>query len=145
MNRVDLQAAVEDAITIASKAVMARKGHRYAMRVGVYRLGDRIFACLDGENAIEVKGDRFTELPAAEFDRYIRPEYDATYSEFNDGVPVETLQLLLEMFCEVVALYGDLGPYIAAWIKSMYQIAPFNGRQLVERAFDKYYRELWGD
>jgi len=104
MNRVDLQIAVADAIEKARAAVKSRKGLRAAMRVGAYRVGNRVFACLDGENAVEVKGDQVFDVPAADFGKYVRPDVALEMSyEFKD-VPTESLNRMLEMFREVAAL-----------------------------------------
>ena len=104
MNRVDLQYAIADAIEKARAAVKSRKGLRAAMRVGAYRVGNRIFACLDGENAVEVKGDQVFDVPAADFGKYVRPDAALVMSyEFKD-VSTETLSRILEMFREVAAL-----------------------------------------
>ena len=103
MNRVDLQYAIADAIEKARAAVKSRKGLRAAMRVGAYRIGNRIFACLDGENAVEVKGDQVFDVPAADFGKYVRPENDLTMSyEFN-GISIDTLNGLSRLFREVAA------------------------------------------
>jgi len=98
MNRVDLQYAVADAIEKVRAAVKSRKGLRVAMRVGAYRVGNRIFACL------EVKGDQVLDVPAADFGKYVRPDAALVMSyEFKD-VSTETLSRILEMFREVAAL-----------------------------------------
>jgi len=103
MNRVDLQRAVADAIEEARAAVKRRKGLRAAMRVGAYRVGGRVFACLDGETLNEVKGEQVVDVPGSEVDRYIRPENDLTMSfEFN-GISVDALNTLLTLFREVIA------------------------------------------
>jgi len=103
MNRVDLQHEVANAIEKARAAVKSRKGLRAAMRVGAYRIGNRIFACLDGENAVEVKGDQVFDVPAADFGKYVRPENDLTMSyEFN-GISIDTLNGLSRLFREVAA------------------------------------------
>ena len=104
MNRVDLQIAVADAIEKARAAVKSRKGLRAAMRVGAYRVGNRVFACLDGETAVEVKGDQVFDVPASEVSKYMQPGYELVMSyEFKD-VSVESLKRLIEMFREVAAL-----------------------------------------
>jgi hypothetical protein len=103
MNRVDLQHEVANAIEKARAAVKSRKGLRAAMRVGAYRIGNRIFACLDGENAVEVRGDQVFDVPAADFGKYVRPENDLTMSfEFN-GISIDTLNGLSRLFREVAA------------------------------------------
>jgi hypothetical protein len=103
MNRVDLQFAVADAIEKARATVKSKKGLRAAMRVGAYRVGNRIFASFDGESAVEIKGNETVALPNEDFNRYVRPEYGLTASyEFN-GVPVESLNTLLASFREVAA------------------------------------------
>jgi len=103
MNRVDLQIAVANTIEKARAAVKSRKGLRAAMRVGVYRVGNRVFACLDGENAVEVKGNERIALTSEEFGRYVRPENDLTMSyEFN-GISIDTLNALSRLFREVAA------------------------------------------
>jgi len=103
MNRVDLQYAIADAIEKARAAVKSRKGLRAAMRVGAYRIGNRIFACLDGENAVEVKGNERIALSSEEFAKYVRPENDLTMSFEFSGIALDTLNALLAMFCEVAA------------------------------------------
>jgi len=103
MNRVDLQIEVANVIEKVRAAVKSRKGLRVAMRVGAYRVGNRIFACLDGENAVEVKGDQVFDVPAADFGKYVRPENDLTMSyEFN-GISIDTLNGLSRLFREVAA------------------------------------------
>jgi hypothetical protein len=98
-----LQFTVAKVIAEAGLAVNDRKGLRNAMRVGVYRLGNRIFACLDGESAVEVKGGRILRPVRRRIDRYIRPENKLAMSFEFDGVPTETLEILLKMFREVAA------------------------------------------
>ena len=103
MNRVDLQHEVANAIEKARAAVKSRKGLRAAMRVGAYRVGNRVFACLDGETAVEVKGNEKIALSAEDFARYVRPENDLTMSfEFN-GISIDTLNGLSRLFREVAA------------------------------------------
>jgi len=103
MNRVDLQIAVADTIEKARAAVKSRKGLRVAMHVGAYRVGNRVFACLDGENAVEVKGNERIALSSEEFAKYVRPENDLTMSyEFN-GISIDTLNALSCLFREVAA------------------------------------------
>jgi hypothetical protein len=73
------------------------------MRIGAYRVGGRVFACLDGQTAIEIKGNETVAVPNEEFGRYVRPENDLTASyEFN-GIPIDTLNVLLQKFREVAA------------------------------------------
>jgi len=103
MNRVDLQHAVADAIEKARAAVKSRKGIRTAMRVGAYRVGNRVFACLDGETAVEVKGSEKIALSAEDFAKYVRPENDLTMSFEFSGIALDTLNALLAMFREVAA------------------------------------------
>ena len=103
MNRVDLQYAIADAIEKARAAVKSRKGLRAAMRVGAYRVGNRVFACFDGENAVEVKGDQVFDVPAADFGKYVRPENDLTMSFEFSGISFDALNTLLAMFREVDA------------------------------------------
>ena len=103
MNRIDLQFDVANAVGWARLVVNDRKGLRNAMRVGVYRLGDRIFACLDGESAVEVKGDRILRPVRRQIDRYIRPENRLAMSFDFDGIPSETLEILLKMFRKIAA------------------------------------------
>jgi len=103
MNRVDLQHEVAETIERARAAVKRRKGLRAAMRVGAYRVGNRVFACFDGENAVEVKGEQTIETENEEFGQYIRPEYGLVASyEFN-GISIDTLKTLLTLFREVAA------------------------------------------
>jgi len=103
MNRVDLQHAVADAIEKARAAVKSRKGIRTAMRVGAYRVGNRVFACLDGETAVEVKGSEKIALSAEDFAKYVRSENDLTMSFEFSGIVLDTLNALLAMFREVAA------------------------------------------
>jgi hypothetical protein len=104
MNRVDLQIAVADAIEKAKIAVKSRKGARAAVRVGVYKVGNRVFASLDGETLNEVKGDQIFDVPADEVSKYMQPGYEIVMSyEFKD-VSVESLKRLIEMFREVAAV-----------------------------------------
>jgi len=103
MNRVDLQHEVANAIEKARAAVKSRKGLRVAMRVGAYRVGNRVFACFDGENAVEVKGSERIALTSEEFAKYVRPENDLTMSFEFIGIALDTLNALLAMFREVAA------------------------------------------
>ena len=103
MNRVDLQHAVADAIEKAKIAVKSRKGARAGVRTGVYKVGNRLFASLDGESLNEVKGEQVFDVPAADFGKYVRPENDLTMSyEFN-GISIDTLNGLSRLFREVAA------------------------------------------
>ena len=104
MNRVDLQHAVADAIEKAKIAVKSRKGARAAVRTGVYKVGGRVFASLDGEALNEVKGEQVFDVPASEVSKYMQPGYELVMSyEFKD-VSVESLKRLIEMFRKVAAL-----------------------------------------
>jgi hypothetical protein len=103
MNRVDLQHEVANAIEKARAAVKSRKGLRVAMRVGAYRVGNRVFASLDGETAFEVKGSERIALTSEEFSKYVRPENDLTMSFEFSGIALDTLNALLAMFREVAA------------------------------------------
>jgi len=104
MTRVDLQIAVADAIEKARAAVKSRKGIRTAMRVGAYRVGNRVFVCLDGETLNEVKGEQVFDVPAAEVSKYMRPDAALVMSyEFKD-VSIESLKRMIEMFKEVAAI-----------------------------------------
>ena len=104
MNRVDLQVALADAIEKAKIAVKSRKGARAAVRTGVYKVGGRVFASLDGETLNEVKGDQTFDVPASEVSKYMRPDAAIVMSyEFKD-VSIESLKRMIEMFKEVAAL-----------------------------------------
>ena len=104
MNRVDLQVALADAIEKAKIAVKSRKGARAAVRTGVYKVGGRVFASLDGETLNEVKGDQVFDVPSGDVSKYMQPDAALVMSyEFKD-VSTETLNRILEMFREVAAL-----------------------------------------
>jgi len=104
MNRVDLQIELANTIEAAKIAVKSRKGARAAVRVGVYKVGDRVFVSLDGETLNEVKGEQVVDVPAAEVSKYMRPDAALVMSyEFKD-IPVEALKRMLEMFKEVAAI-----------------------------------------
>ena len=104
MNRVDLQYAVADAIEKARAAVKSRKGLRVAMRVGAYRVGNRIFACLDGENAVEVKGSEKIALSVEDFAKYVRPETAALFGGHLQGIDDATIETLLAIFREAAGI-----------------------------------------
>jgi hypothetical protein len=104
MNRVDLQVALADAIEKAKIAVKSRKGARAGVRTGVYKVGNRLFASLDGESLNEVKGEQVFDVPAGEVSKYMQPGYELAMSyEFKD-VSVESLKRLIEMFREIAAI-----------------------------------------
>jgi hypothetical protein len=81
MTRVNKQIELERLIDQARLQVKAKKGLRDAMRVGVFRVGNRTFAAIDASNAYEVKGGQLVALTAEEITKYIRPEnmIDASY------------------------------------------------------------------
>jgi hypothetical protein len=104
MNRVDLQVALADAIEKAKIAVKSRKGARAGVRTGVYKVGNRVFASLDGESLNEVEGERVFDVPAGEVSKYMQPGYELVMSyEFKD-VSVESLKRLIEMFREIATI-----------------------------------------
>jgi len=104
MNRVDLQIELANTIEAVKIAVKSRKGARAAVRVGVYKVGDRVFASLDGETLNEIKGEQVIDVPAGEVSKYMRPDAALVMSyEFKD-IPVEALKRMLEMFKEVAAI-----------------------------------------
>jgi hypothetical protein len=104
MNRVNLQVELANTIEQAKIAVKSRKGARAAVRTGVYKVGNRVFVSLDGENLSEVRGEQVFDVPASEVSKYMQPGYELVMSyEFKD-VPVESLKRLIEMFKEVAAI-----------------------------------------
>jgi len=104
MNRVNLQVELANAIEAAKIAVKSRKGARAGVRTGVYKVGNRVFASLDGENLNEIKGEQVFDVPAGEVSKYMQPGYELVMSyEFKD-VSVESLKRLIEMFREVAAI-----------------------------------------
>jgi hypothetical protein len=103
MDRVDLERAVADAIEEARAVVKSRKGPRAARRVGAYRVGKKIFACIDGEHVFVIEDDESSDAPIEEVNRCARSDNDLTTSFEFSGISIDALNALLTMFCKVAA------------------------------------------
>ena len=80
--------------------VKNKKGLRDALQLGVYVIGERVFAVVDTETAYEVVDGKMTKLTPEDYRRYIKPEYFiSTPYEFT-SLSEEILKTLLRLFVE---------------------------------------------
>jgi len=96
-----LQTELTKAIRKCRLVVKNKKSLRDALKLGVYVIGERVFAVVDTETAYEVVDGKMTKLTPEDYRRYIKPEYFiSTPYEFT-SLSEEILKTLLRLFVEV--------------------------------------------
>jgi len=81
--------------------VKNKKGLRDALQLGVYVVGERVFAVVDTETAYEVVNGKLTKLTPEDYQRYVKPEYFISTPHELAGLSEGILETLLELFREV--------------------------------------------
>jgi len=104
MTRAHALEALFDLVGSAKDVAKARKGVKACVIVGIYRVGNRIFASLDGETAVEVKGEEKIALSTEDFARYIRPENAVLFGSRLDGIDDATIETLLAIFRDAAGI-----------------------------------------
>ena len=96
-----LQTELTKTIRKCRLVVKNKNSLRDALKLGVYVVGERVFAVVDTETAYEVVDGKMTKLTPEDYRRYIKPEYFiSTPYEFT-SLSEEILKTLLRLFVEV--------------------------------------------
>ena len=104
MTRAHALEALFELVGSAKDSVKAAKGAKACVITGIYRIGNRVFACLDGETAVEVKGSEKIALLAEDFAKYVRPETAALFGGHLQGIDDATIETLLAIFREAAGI-----------------------------------------
>jgi hypothetical protein len=104
MTRAHALEALFDLVAATKDAVKAAKGAKACVVIGVYRVGNRVFAVPDGETAVEVKGNERIALSAEDFAKYVRPETAALFGGHLQGIDDATIEMLLAIFREAAGI-----------------------------------------
>jgi len=100
MTRAHALEALFDLVGATKDSVKAARGAKACVIAGIYRVGNRVFVSVDGENAVEVKGEEKIALSAEDFARYVRPENAVLFGGHLQGVDDATIETLLAIFRE---------------------------------------------
>jgi hypothetical protein len=100
MTRAHALEALFDLVGLAKDSVKAAKGAKACVIAGIYRVGNRVFVSVDGETAVEVKGEEKIALSTEDFARYVRPENAALFGGHLQGIDDTTIETLLAIFRE---------------------------------------------
>jgi hypothetical protein len=98
MNRVNAQIELEKVIDQARVVVKSKRGLRDAVRLGIYRVGNRTFTAVDSTTAYEVKGGQLSPLTQEEYQKYIRPENMLDVSYLFRVLTDEEISTLANLF-----------------------------------------------
>jgi hypothetical protein len=71
------------------------------LQLGVYVVGERVFAVVDADTAYEVSNGKLTKLSQDDYQRFIKPEYLISTTQEFASLPEEILKTLIEIFNEV--------------------------------------------
>jgi len=104
MTRAHALEALFDLVGAAKDAAKAQKGAKACVITGIYRVGNRVFASVDGETAVEVKGNERIALSSEEFAKYVRPENAALFGGHLQGIDDATIEALLSIFREAIGI-----------------------------------------
>jgi hypothetical protein len=104
MNRAHALEALFELVGSAKDSVKAAKGAKACVITGIYRIGNRVFAVLDGETAVEVKGSEKIVLTSEDFAKYVRPETAALFGGHLQGIDDATIETLLAIFREAAGI-----------------------------------------
>jgi hypothetical protein len=101
MNRVNAQIELEKVIDQARVVVKSKKELRDAVRLGIYRVGNRTFAVTDSTTAYEVKDGQLVALTTEEYAKYVRPENVISASYEFKVLTDKEIETLTKLFGEV--------------------------------------------
>jgi len=104
MTRAHALEALFELVGSAKDSVKAAKGAKACVITGIYRIGNRVFAVPDGENAVEVKGNEKIVLTSEDFAKYVRPETAALFGGHLQGIDDATIETLLAIFREAAGI-----------------------------------------
>jgi len=104
MTRAHALEALFDLVGSAKDVAKAQKGTKACVITGIYRVGNRVFASVDGETAVEVKGSEKIALSSEEFAKYVRPENAALFGGHLQGIDDATIETLLAIFREAAGI-----------------------------------------
>ena len=114
MTRAHALEILIDLVGSAKDVAKAAKGAKSCVVTGIYRVGNRVFASVDGETAVEVKGSEKIALTSEDFARYVRPENAVLFGGHLQGIDDATIETLLAIFREaagiVVPDLADVAP-----------------------------------
>jgi hypothetical protein len=96
-----LQTELTQVIRKCRLAVKNKKTLRDALQLGVYLVGERIFAVVDIDTAYEVTNGKLTTLTREDYQKYIKHEHFISTPQEFASLPEEILGILLELFKEV--------------------------------------------
>jgi len=104
MPRAHALEALFDLVGLTKDSVKAAKGVKACVIAGIYRVGNRVFASVDGETAVEVKGSERIALTSEDFAKYVRPENAALFGGHLQGIDDATIETLLAIFREAAGI-----------------------------------------
>ena len=114
MTRAHALEALFELVGAAKDVAKVQKGAKACVITGIYRVGNRVFASVDGETAVEVKGNERIALTSEEFAKYVRPENAALFGGHLQGIDDATIEALLSIFREAAGIvapdFADVAP-----------------------------------
>ena len=97
----NLQTELTKIIRKCRLVVKNKKSLRDALKLGVYVVGERVFAVVDADTAYEVSNGKLIKLSQDDYQGYIKPEYFISTPQEFASLPEEILKTLIEIFNEV--------------------------------------------
>ena len=97
----NLQTELTKIIRKCRLVVKNKKSLRDALKLGVYVVGERVFAVVDTDTAYEVTNGKLTTLTQEDYQKYIKHEHFISTPQEFTSLPEEILKTLIEIFNEV--------------------------------------------
>jgi len=97
----NLQTELTKIIRKCRLVVKNKKSLRDALNLGVYVVGERVFAVVDTDTAYEVTNGKLTTLTQEDYQKYIKHEHFISTPQEFTSLPEEILKTLIEIFNEV--------------------------------------------
>ena len=97
----NLQTELTKTIRKCRLVVKNKKSLRDALNLGVYVVGERVFAVVDTDTAYEVTNGKLTTLTQEDYQKYIKHEHFISTPQEFTSLPEEILKTLIEIFNEV--------------------------------------------
>lgn len=96
----NLQTELTKTIRKCRLVVKNKKSLRDALKLGVYVVGERVFAAVDADTAYEVSNGKLTKLSQDDCQGYIKPEYLISTPQEFASLPEKILRTMLDLFKE---------------------------------------------
>jgi len=96
----NLQTELTKTIRKCRLVVKNKKSLRDALKLGVYALGERVFAVVDADTAYEVSNGKLIKLSQDDYQRCIKPEYFISTPQEFASLPEKILRTMLDLFKE---------------------------------------------